>query len=83
MFQELKKTAPILTRIIEAAAETSAHVKPDHAIICMVAAILLKSRCKHMCKVQMIISSLFMLVMLPKSYEYKKVSIIIILHIVF
>ena len=58
MFQELKKTAPILTRIIETAAETSAHVKPDHAIISMVAAILLKSCCKHMCKVQIIISAL-------------------------
>ena len=67
----VSKTAPILTHIIEAAAETSAHVKPDHAIMCG-GSNSVENRCKHMCKVQMIISALLYAVMLPKRYEYKK-----------
>lgn len=57
MMKELQRTAPVLTTMLEAAAASS-HAKPDSGLICMVGAILMKSRCKHMCKMQMVISSL-------------------------
>lgn len=69
MIEELQRTAPVLTAVLKAAAEASSHSKPDSAIVCMVGAILLKSRCKHMCKVQMVISSL-----LYAGHASKKVS---------
>lgn len=55
--KELQRTAPVFTTMLEAAAASS-HAKPDSGLICMVGAILMKSRCKHMCKMQMVISSL-------------------------
>lgn len=58
LVEELRAKAPILTSILEAAAENSSHTKPDNALVCMVGGILLKSRCKHMCKLQMLVSSL-------------------------
>ena len=54
MIEELHRTAPVLIAILEGVAGGS----NSKQIIGMVAAILLKSRCKHMCKVQMVISSL-------------------------
>ena len=53
MIEELHRTAPVLIAILGVAGGSN-----SKQIICMVAAILLKSRCKHMCKVQMVISSL-------------------------
>ena len=55
---ELQRKAPVLTSILKVAAENSSHRKPDNSVICTVGGILLKSRCKHMCKLQMLISSL-------------------------
>ena len=68
MTEELQRTAPVLMAILEAAAARGNN-KPDSSILCMVGAIILKSRCKHMCKLQMVISSL-----LYAGHASKKVS---------
>lgn len=57
MIKELRGVAPVFTAIMEAAASTVRN-KPDPAILCMAGAVLLKSRCKHMSKIQMVVSSL-------------------------
>ena len=58
MIEELQHKAPVLVAILEAASKTSVKNKQNKALICMAGAILLKSRCKHMCKLQLVISSL-------------------------
>ena len=58
--EQLQSTAPVLTSIISAATRSSAEIKSksNMVAICVVAALLLKYQCKHMCKVQMIVSAL-------------------------
>ena len=58
LLQELKNKAPLFTSVLKAAAEGATHRTPDVAVIGMAASVLLKSRCKHMCKLQMMVSSL-------------------------
>ena len=52
---EINSTAPTLTSVLCAAAQRS---QSEIVPICMVVAVLLKSRCRHMCKVQLIASAL-------------------------
>ena len=57
MVCELRRVAPVFTSMMEAAASTTSS-KVNPAILCMAGAILLKSRCKHMSKIQMVVSCL-------------------------
>ena len=50
---EINRVAPVLTSVL-----TAAGSNPDPAFLCMICGILLKSRCKHMCKVQMLVSTI-------------------------
>ena len=55
LMAEISSIAPTLTSILSAAAQRS---QSEIVHICMVVAVLLKFRCKHMCKVQLIVSTL-------------------------
>lgn len=72
LIEQLQSTAPVLTSVISAAAtRSSTENKSSMVAICVVAALLLKHRCKHMCKIQMIVSAL-----LYAGHAAKRVSII-------
>ena len=58
LLQELQEKAPLLMSVLKAASERSNRKPADVAVVGMAAAILLKSRCMHMCKMQMMTSSL-------------------------
>lgn len=59
LIEQLQRIAPVLTSVLSAAATRSSTEKKSNMVaICVVAALLLKNQCKHMCKVQMIVSSL-------------------------
>ena len=51
LLQELREKAPLLTSVLKAAAERSNRKPADVPVVGMAAAILLKSRCMHMCKI--------------------------------
>ena len=71
LFEELQSTAPVIMSILSAAAQESTEAKPNTVAVCVVASLLLKHRCLHMCKVQMIVSSL-----LYAGHASKKVSVV-------
>lgn len=78
LLQEHERSAPVFTSILKAAAEGSAHNKPDPAGLVMAVSILLMSRCQRMCKVQVVVSSL-----LYAGHASKKVSDLLIYRLKF
>ena len=58
LIEELQSTAPVLMSVLSAAAQESTEAKPNVIAVCVAASLLLKHRCKHMCKVQMMASTL-------------------------
>ena len=69
VIRELRERAPVLTSILEAAAQPLSHLSPV-PMIGMAAAVLLKVRSKNMYKVQLLITSL-----LYAGHAAKRVSI--------
>ena len=71
LVKELQNTAPVLTSVLYAAAGESTQAKPSESAVCMAASLLLKHRCQHMCKVQLMVSSL-----LYAGHAAKRVSVL-------
>lgn len=70
LFEELRNTAPLLTSVLSAAAMEATQAKPSVTATCMAASLLLRHRCKHMCKIHLMVSSL-----LYAGHAAKRVSV--------
>lgn len=71
LIEELRSSAPVLMSIISAGTQESTEAKPNVVAQCVMASLLLKHRCKHMCKVQMMVS-----ILLYAGHAAKRVSVI-------
>lgn len=69
LLRELKKRAPTLLSILQAAAQPTRKCDPSITVICMAAAVLLKQRNQQMCLLQSIVA-----VVLYAGHAAKKVG---------